>query len=69
MPLIRKTDITVRKFPQVPKPIDIHVLVDNLAMAGRNHPTEGEPTAIIIVWLTVGGNIRYHSDSDRFSGL
>lgn len=26
-------------------------------MAGRNQPTEGDLTAIIIVWLSVGGNI------------
>lgn len=65
----KETDISVRKFTQLPKPIDMHVLVDNLARAGRNHPTEGDPTAIIIVWLTIGGNISYHSDSDRFSGL
>lgn len=59
-PLIRKTNIAVLKLVQLLKQIkiiDIHELVDNLAMVGRNHPTEGDPTENIIPWLSVGGNI------------
>lgn len=52
-PLIRETiKITIRNLPQLLKSIeriDLHELMDNLTMMGRNHLTKRNPTAQSLV--------------------